>query len=216
MYKCNSWLYKVNVAKCHLGKVKLEANAVSSLLLKRTWSVGWPQGPFANLVTYVASHGGIFELIFANLLLKPIFAYSGLQLQDRSSSRSTRSTRNSQDAALFVASATDSLSASATSLHPAVSSSQPVAGSMLSPSPEFLAPVVQAVKASLPAEQAFISHLDPSRNSSVVNQAIESSSSAMLGGIPSQNFSSQGFGIVDCRDWISNTFSRGPGIFITR
>ena len=145
-------------------------------------------------MTYVASHGGIFELIFANLLLKPIFAYSGIQLQDRSSSRSTRSTRNSQDAALFAASATDSLSASATSLHPAVSSSQPVAGSMLSPSPEFLAPVVQAVKASLPAEQAFISRLDPSGNSSVINQAIESSSSAMLGSIPSQNFSSQGFG----------------------
>ena len=59
----------INVAKCNLGKVKLQANAVSGLLLKRTWSLGWPQGPFAYLVTYVASHAGIFELIFADLLL---------------------------------------------------------------------------------------------------------------------------------------------------
>ena len=60
------------VAKCNLGKVKLQANVVSSLLLKRTWSVGWPQGPFAYLVTYVASHAGIFELIFADLLLSEL------------------------------------------------------------------------------------------------------------------------------------------------
>ena len=59
----------LNVAKCNLGKVKLQANAVSGLLLKRTWSEGCPQGPFAYLVTYVASHAGIFELIFADLLL---------------------------------------------------------------------------------------------------------------------------------------------------
>ena len=58
----------INVAKCNLGKVKLQANAVSGLLLKRTWSEGCPQGPFAYLVTYVASHAGIFELIFADLL----------------------------------------------------------------------------------------------------------------------------------------------------
>ena len=51
------------------GKVKLQASAVSNLLLKRTWSVGWPQGPFAYLVTCVASHAGIFELIFEDLLL---------------------------------------------------------------------------------------------------------------------------------------------------
>ena len=57
------------MAKCNLGKVKLQANAVSGLLLKRTWSEGCPQGPFAYLVTYVASHAGIFELIFADLLL---------------------------------------------------------------------------------------------------------------------------------------------------
>ena len=57
------------MVKCNLGKVKLQANAVSGLLLKRTWSEGCPQGPFAYLVTYVASHGGIFELIFADLLL---------------------------------------------------------------------------------------------------------------------------------------------------
>ena len=60
---------EINVAKCNLDKVKLQANEVSGLLLKRTWSEGCPQGPFAYLVTYVASHAGIFELIFADLLL---------------------------------------------------------------------------------------------------------------------------------------------------
>ena len=111
------------------------------------------------------------------------------------SSRSTRGTRNSQDAAFFTASATDSSSASAISLHPAVSSSQPVAGSTHSastpvagnaaqPSPEFLAAVVQAVKASLAKEQASVSRLDPSANSSVLDQATESSSLAMFGAFP--------------------------------
>ena len=57
------------MAKCNLGKVKLQANVVSSLLLMRTWSEGCPQGPFAYLVTYIASHAGIFELIFTDLLL---------------------------------------------------------------------------------------------------------------------------------------------------
>ena len=47
------------MAKCNLGKVKLQANAVSDLLRKCTWSLGWPQGPFVYLVTYVASHAGI-------------------------------------------------------------------------------------------------------------------------------------------------------------
>ena len=60
--------YKIrSVAKCHLGKVKSQANAVSGLLLKRAWSVGWPQGPFAYLV------------IFSDLLLERIFADSGSQ-----------------------------------------------------------------------------------------------------------------------------------------
>ena len=64
------WLHSLaNVAKCNVGKVKLQANAVSGLLLKRMWSEGCLQGPFAYLVTYVASHAGIFELIFADLLL---------------------------------------------------------------------------------------------------------------------------------------------------
>ena len=57
------------MAKRNLSKVKLQANGVSGLLLKRTWSEGCPQGPFAYLVTYIASHAGIFELIFADLLL---------------------------------------------------------------------------------------------------------------------------------------------------
>ena len=60
------------MAKCNLGKVKLQANVVSSLLLKRTWSEGCPQGPFAYLVTYVASHAGIFELTFADLLISEL------------------------------------------------------------------------------------------------------------------------------------------------
>ena len=70
---------KLHVAKFNLGKVKLQANAVGGLLHERAWSVGWSQGPFVYLVTYVASHAGIFELIFADLLLKRIFAESGSQ-----------------------------------------------------------------------------------------------------------------------------------------
>ena len=115
---------------------------------------------------------------------------------------SSRSTRNSQDAAFFATSATDSSSASAISSHSPVSSSQPLAGSTHNAStavagnaaqlsPEFLAAVVQAVKALLAAEQASVSHPDPSGNSSVLDQATESSSSAMLGGVPGQDLSSQ-------------------------
>ena len=76
------FVLSVYVAKCNLGKVKLQANAVSGLLLKRTWSEGCPQGPFAYLVTYVASHAGIFELIFADLLLS-----KSLRILRRSGSR---------------------------------------------------------------------------------------------------------------------------------
>ena len=119
---------------------------------------------------------------------------------------SSRSSRNSQDAAFFATSATDSSSASAISSHPPVSSSQPVAGSThnastavagnaAQPSPEFLAAVVQAVKASLAAEQASVSCPDPSGNSSVLDQATESSSSAMLGGVPGQDLSSQAWAL---------------------
>ena len=92
----------------------------------------------------------------------------------------------------FVASAIDSLFTSAISLHPAVSSSQPVTGSTHSAStavagtttlssPEFLNAVVQAVKPPLAANQASVSHLD-SRFKDL-------------------SFSS--FGFVDCKDWIS-------------
>ena len=115
---------------------------------------------------------------------------------------SSRSSRNSQGAAFFATSATDSSSASGISLHPPVSSSQPITGSMhnastavagnaAQPSPEFLAAMVQAVKASLAAEQASVSCPDPSGNSSVLDQATKSSSSAMLGGVPGQDLSSQ-------------------------
>ena len=75
----NIILVDTDVAKCNLGKVKLQANMVNGLILKRTWSVGWLQGPFAYLVTYVASLAGIFELIFADLLFKLIFADSSSQ-----------------------------------------------------------------------------------------------------------------------------------------
>ena len=80
----SSFIFVLSVyeAKCNLGKVKLQANVVSCLLFKRTWSVGWPQGPFAYLVTYVASHAGIFELIFADLLLS-----KSLRILRRSGSR---------------------------------------------------------------------------------------------------------------------------------
>ena len=51
--------------------------------------------------------------------------------------------------------------------------------------------MVQAVKALLPLEQASVSRPDPSGNSSVLDQATNSSSSVMLGGIPDQDLSSQ-------------------------
>ena len=41
----------IYVAKGDLGKLRFQADLVSGLLLKRTWSVGWPQGPFAYLLT---------------------------------------------------------------------------------------------------------------------------------------------------------------------
>ena len=68
--KALSWTYRLNyVAKCNLGKDKLQANTDSSLLPKSMWSEGCLQGSFVYLVTYVASQAGIFELIFADLLL---------------------------------------------------------------------------------------------------------------------------------------------------
>ena len=42
------------MAKCNLGKVKSQATEVSGLLLKYTWSVGWPQGPL--LFLWLALH----------------------------------------------------------------------------------------------------------------------------------------------------------------
>ena len=57
-----------NVAKCNLGEVKFQANAVSSLLLKRMWSLGWPAGAFAYLVTRVAFHTDLWgSAVKANL-----------------------------------------------------------------------------------------------------------------------------------------------------
>ena len=144
-----------------------------------------------------------------------------------SSSRSSRSTHNSRDAAFFATSATDSSSASAISSHPPVSSSQPVAGSThnastavagntAQPSPEFLAAVVQDVKASITVEQASVSRLDPSGNSSVLHHATESSSSAMLGGVPSQDLSSQALALWTTGTGFSTHSSFGPGIFFLR
>ena len=51
-----------NVAKCNLGQVKFQANAVSGLLLKRMWSLGWPQGPL--LILWLMVH---FMLIFGEI-----------------------------------------------------------------------------------------------------------------------------------------------------
>ena len=52
-------------------------SAVSSSSVRDLW--GDRRGPFAYLVIYVASHARIFELIFADLLLKRILADSGSQ-----------------------------------------------------------------------------------------------------------------------------------------
>ena len=46
--------FKLNVAKCNLGKVKLQANAISGLLLKRTWSEGCPRGLL--LISWLTLH----------------------------------------------------------------------------------------------------------------------------------------------------------------
>ena len=65
----------LNVAKCNLSKVKLQASVVCVLPLKRMRSVGWPQGPLiCDLQCISCCH---FELIFADLVLKSIFADSG-------------------------------------------------------------------------------------------------------------------------------------------
>ena len=62
------------VAKCNLGKVNflLQDKAVSGQRSPPHVYVicGVTTGAFAYLVTFVASHAGIFELIFADLLLK--------------------------------------------------------------------------------------------------------------------------------------------------
>ena len=42
-------LFIIDVAKCNLCKVKLQANLVFGLLLKRMWSVEWLQGPLLFL-----------------------------------------------------------------------------------------------------------------------------------------------------------------------
>jgi len=41
----------IYVAKGDLGKLRFQADLVIGLLPKRTWSVGWPQGPFGYFVT---------------------------------------------------------------------------------------------------------------------------------------------------------------------
>ena len=108
--------------------------------------------------------------------------------------------------ATFFRGQCNSLFTSAISLHPAVSSSQPVTGSTHSAStavagtttpssPEFLNAVVQAVKPPLAANQASVSHLD-------------------------SRFMIQGFKFLKLQlcgpqglDF--NAFFPGPGIFIT-
>ena len=140
-------------------------------------------------MTYVASHAGIFELIFTDLLLgeslrilvfnlalEALEALVTVKMLPFSPQvqRIVRPHRRFHRILLLAHNA-----------------STTVAGNTAQPSPEFLAAVVQAVKALLPGEQASVSHPDPSGNSSVLDQATNSSSSAMLGGIPDQDLSSQ-------------------------
>ena len=140
-------------------------------------------------MTYVASHAGIFELIFTDLLLSEslrILVFN-LALEALEAlvtvkmlpfspqvQRIVRPHRRFHRILLLAHNA-----------------STTVAGNAAQPSPEFLAAVVQAVKALLPGEQASVSRPDPSGNSSVLDQATNSSSSAMLGGISDQDLSSQ-------------------------
>ena len=65
----------LNVAKCTVSKVKLQANVVYVLPVKRMRSMGWPQGPLiCDLQCILCWH---FELIIVDLVLKRIFADSG-------------------------------------------------------------------------------------------------------------------------------------------
>ena len=165
-------------------------------------------------MTYVASHAGIFELIFTDLLLGEslrILVFN-LALEALEALVTVKMLPFSPQVQRVVR--------PHRRFHPilllAHNASTTVAGNAAQPSPEFLAAVVQAVKALLPGEQASVSHPDPSGNSSVLDQATNSSSSATLGGISDQDLSSQAAGFVDRRDWIFHTFFLGPGIFFSR
>ena len=114
----------------------------------------------------------------------------------------------------------DSLFTSAISLHPAVSSSQPVTGSTHSAStavagtttpssPEFLNTVVQAVKPPLAANQASVSHLNSSGNYSVVDQMSHAWERSWPG------FKFLKLRLCGPQGLDFNAFFPGPGIFIT-
>ena len=94
------------------------------------------------------------------------------------------------------------------------SASTPVAGNTVQPSPEFLAAVVQAVKASLATEQASVSRPDSSWNSSVLDQATESSSLAMLGAFPASALWTAGNGFLMHSSLAQVSLSQGRPAFV--
>ena len=73
--RIKSIFMKINVAKCNLCKVKLQANAVSSLLPRR---MGYHRGLCLSCDLHCISRWHS-ELIFADLVLKQIYADSGSQ-----------------------------------------------------------------------------------------------------------------------------------------
>ena len=134
-------------------------------------------------MTYVASHAGIFELIFTDLLLSEslrILAFNckiSLALEALEALVTVKMLPFSPQGQQIV----PPHRRFHRILLLAHNASTTVAGNAAQPSPEFLATVVQAS----------VSRPDPSGNSSVLDQATNSSSSAMLGGIPDQDLSSQ-------------------------
>ena len=132
-------------------------------------------------MTYIACHASIFELSLQIYCLSECLKILAFNCKIHLALEALKAPVWATMLPFFVASAMDSLFTSAISLHPAVSSSQPVTGSTHSAStavagtttpssPEFLNTVVQAVKPPLAANQASVSHLDSSGNYSVVDQ----------------------------------------------
>ena len=171
-------------------------------------------------MTYIACHASIFELSLQIYCLSKSLKILAFNCKIHLALKALKAPVTATMLPFFMASAMDSLFTSAISLHPAVSSSQPVTGSTHSAStavagtttpssPEFLNTVVQAVKPPLAANQASVSHLDSSGNYSVVDQMSHAWERSWPGFkfLKLRLYGPQGLDF--------NAFFPGPGIFIT-